>query len=150
MGKQKAEQLGVTQNLWGVRWRRRCHPRRAQRASFCAVRLSNVRVRAFYAVLEFKLPAAVLACGSDGLDLGVLPSVTIISIMIFARPHRCPATGLGLYSSVGKPSLDKASAILLEDSARSANIREYVRNCLPAHRKKLRSLPIHRLLVECR
>ena len=50
------------------------------------------RARAFYAVLE--LPLAVLACGRDGLDLGVLPPVTI-----FARPYRCPASGFGRYYS---------------------------------------------------
>ena len=60
----------------------------------------SVRARAFYAVLE--LPAAVLACGRGGLDLGVLPPDTI-----FARPYRFPASGFGRNSSVGKPSLDR-------------------------------------------
>ena len=37
----------------------------------------SVRARAFYAVLE--LPAAVLACGRDGLDLGVLQALQVSS-----------------------------------------------------------------------
>ena len=104
----------------------------------------SVSARAFYAVLE--LPAAVRASSRDGLDLGVLPPVTI-----FARPYRCPASGFGRYSSVRKPSLDGG---FLQSCSRSANIREYVRNHLPAlsaaHRKKKGSLPIQGLLVACR
>ena len=68
----------------------------------------SVREQAFYAVLE--LPAAVLACCRDVLDLGVLPPDAI-----FARPYRCPASGFGRYSSVGKYPWTEASAILLEE-----------------------------------
>ena len=39
----------------------------------------SVWARAFYAVLE--LPAAVLACCRNGLDLGVLPPVTIFAMV---------------------------------------------------------------------
>ena len=70
---------------------------------------------AFYAVLQ--LPAAVLACCRDGLDLGVLPPVTI-----FPRPNRCPASGLGLHSSVGKPSLDRDFCTLAHGVQISTNM----------------------------
>ena len=69
--------------------------------------------------LQLELPAAVLACCRDGLDLGVLPPV-----MIFARPYRCPASGLGRYSSVGKPSLDRGFRNLARGVQISTNMCE--------------------------
>ena len=62
---------------------------------------------------------ARLACcrDSDGLDLGVLPPVTI-----FARPYRCSASGLGRYSSVEKPSLDRFFRNLARGVQISANM----------------------------
>ena len=99
----------------------------------------SVWERTFYAVLE--LSAAVLACGRDGLDLGVLPPVTI-----FARPYRFPASGFRRYSIVGKPSLDRGFCNL----ARGVQISANMLNHLPAHHKKKRSLPIQGLLVACR
>ena len=77
----------------------------------------SARALAFYAVLE--LPAAVRAFCRDGLDLGVLHPVTI-----FALPYRCPASGFGLYSSVGKPSLDRGFCNLARGMQISANMCE--------------------------
>ena len=118
----------------------RCQPRLTPAPPAAAGRLfvlpsfpRNVRALAFYAVLDFKLPAAILACCRDGLDLGILPPVTI-----FARPYRCPASGFWRYSSVGKPSLEAwtdASAILLEE-CKHPQICAKPPSCTPKEKEK--------------
>ena len=50
---------------------------------------------------------------------GVLPPVTI-----FSRPKRCPASGFGWHSSVGKPSLDRDFCTLVQGVQISTNMCE--------------------------